>query len=264
MPLFRNANLYRRRNALIPSGASLAGGALVLLALIVGVLHFAAPDLLTAVVTPAWRVGNGASGAIETLFAPLTNSAELMRERDQLMRENLALAETNRTLRTQAEDLKRLLGDRTEAVSGIPAGVLARPPVSAYDTLVVGAGARQGVSVGAYAYGPGGVPLGTVDSVSGATTRISLFSTGGRVTEGWVGEKRVPISLTGRGGGAFEATLPRESEIAVNDVVFVPGPGALPIGTVVRIDSNPSSPRAVIHIAPYADLFSLTWVEIAH
>ncbi len=183
----------------------------------------------------------------------------LTRERDELLRDNLALTEENRTLRARLTDVQGFLLESGR----IRAGVFARPPVAPYDTVLVGAGRTAGVVAGAYVYGPGGVPLGTVDTVAEGTSRIALFSTGGRSTLGWVGDTRIPLTLTGRGGGAFLATLPRESGVVVHDVVYVPGPGALPIGTVVRIDSDPSAPRDTVFIAPYANLFSLTWVDIA-
>ncbi len=216
-----------------------------------------------ALTTPLWRAGGVATDALHGMTLLFGNSAGLARERDQLQNENRALMETNRTLSASVADLERLLGSRTEGEKRVVAGVLARPPVIPYDTLIVDVGSQAGVHAGAFAFGPGGVPLGTVAQVGPTSSHIELFSTGGRVTEGWVGEKRLPITLTGRGGGAFEATLPRDSGIAVDAVVYVPGPGALPIGTVVRIDSNPSSPRDTVHIAPYANVFSLTWVELA-
>lgn len=231
-------------------------------ALLVALLHFFAPDALTLIATPAWKVGDALSSGIEHATAPFGNAVALARDRDRLIAENMAANEENRMLRAKTTDLERLLGGRAAAPESILAGVLARPPVSSYDTLVVDAGSSRGVTQGAYAYGPGGTPLGTVDSVSERSSRIFLFSAGGRTIDGWVGEKRIPVTLTGKGAGAFIATMPRESQVAVNDVVYVPGPGALPIGTVVRVDADPSSPSMALRIAPYTNLFSLTWVTI--
>ncbi len=263
MPLFRNDNSYRRRNSLIPPGVFLGSGVILFFALLLVVLQFVVPGFVARSASPFWMLGNGLTGATLGATSLFGNSSELTRERNQYADENLALHEENRTLAAQIDDLKRLIGTTPETSRRILAGVLARPPVSPYDTIIVDAGSTKGVHVGAIAFGPGGVPLGTMANVTDVSARIELFSTGGRTTEGWVGDTRVPITLTGKGAGVFEATLPRDSGVALNAVVYVPGPGALPIGTVVRIDSNPSSPRDIIHIAPYANLFSLTWVEIA-
>jgi cell shape-determining protein MreC len=263
MPLFRNANPYRRRTALLASGSFLASAVLGVLVLLIVLLQLFAPSVLTSAAAPFWQLGNGITNAFAAGTSVFGNAGELTRERDQLASENLALAEANRALVARDADLTALIGPAAPTERRILAGVLARPPVAPYDTLVVDAGAAKGVTEGAFAYGPGGVPLGTVANVSNTSSRIALFSTGGRATEGWVGDARVPITLTGRGAGAFTATLPRDSGVAVNAVVYVPGPGALPIGTVVRINSDPSAPRDTVSIAPYVNLYSLTWIEIA-
>jgi cell shape-determining protein MreC len=197
------------------------------------------------------------------LSAYFLDRRTLADDRDRLTAENNALRSANRALATQVTDVTRLVGGRTEAAHRILAGILARPPVTPYDTLVLDRGEEDGVVVGSIVYAPGNVPLGTIESSTKKTARAALYSAGGRITEGWIGEKRVAISLVGHGAGTFSATLPRESMAQVGDTVYIPGPGALPIGTIVRIDTNPSSPSDTIHISPFTNLFSLTWVEVS-
>jgi hypothetical protein len=259
MPLSRTGSSYRRRNVLVPGGPFVIYAALVVIAAIVFVLNVFFPGAMMTVAAPVWNAGNAVSTAIGTVTAPFLNNATLVGERDRLALENLALNEENRTLRARIADQ----GGFLLGTGRVRAGVLARPPVSPYDTLGVSLPPGTGIALGSTAYGPGGVPLGTLEVISGSYGRVGLYSSGGRETEGWVGEKRIPITLVGRGGGAFSATLPRESGALMNDVVYVPGPGALPIGSIARIDSDPSAPRAIVHIAPYVNLFSLTWVELA-
>ena len=59
--------------------------------------------------------------------------------------------------------------------SGIIAGIVARPPASPYDTLVLSAGSEEGVTLGMEAFGAGGVPLGVVSSVLANFSRVTLF-----------------------------------------------------------------------------------------
>ena len=66
----------------------------------------------------------------------------------------------------------------------------------------------------------------------------------------------------GAGGGAMQASLSRSAGVVVGDVVFAPGPGMLPIGTVTRIDSDPSASGVTLRIMPALNPFSLTWVEL--
>lgn len=222
-----------------------------------------APETLVSVATPLWKSGAYVSQKTHGLFSVFYASSDLMRQRDMLADENLSLTNTNRALTTQLADITRLVGTRQESARHILAGVLARPPLSPYDTLTLDVGSSAGIQHGAFVFGPGNVPIGTIVLVTNHTSRVSLFSSPGTVTDGWVGDKRLPVTLTGASAGAFTATLARASGVAVNDVVYIPAGGALPIGTIVQIDTDPSSPHDEVHIVPYTNIFSLTWVEVA-
>ena len=60
----------------------------------------------------------------------------------------------------------------------------------------------------------------------------------------------------------MSASLARSASVVVGDTVFGPGPGMLPIGTVARIDDDPSSPSLTLHIMPKINLFSVSWVVV--
>jgi cell shape-determining protein MreC len=187
----------------------------------------------------------------------------LERERDAAVAAQNALTEQNRTLSAKVADLTALLGSRTEAPPGIVAAVLARPPVSPYDELVLDAGEAEGVREGAAVYGNGGVPLGIVASVTAHAARVALYSAPGRETPALAGAARVPFTLVGAGAGAFTASVPRDAGVAVGDALYAGGAGSIPIGTVAAVDSDPSSPSAAIRIDPVANPFSITWVTVA-
>lgn len=252
----------RRRNTLLAPGSGKWILAVIAVICILFILRAFFPGVITSLASPFWRTGAAATETSGSIAAFFGDKALLAQERDALQREVSALKEQNATLAARTIDLERLLGGRTEASPGILAGVLMRPPVSPYDTLVVDQGAAAGVLVGKRVQGAGGVPLGVVESVSDRSARVLLYSAPGKVTEGWVGVSRTPVSLEGASAGAFRTSVPRERVVAVGEEVYLPGPGAVPIGTVVRVDTDPSSPRAVIHIRPRTSPFSLTWVTI--
>jgi len=145
---------------------------------------------------------------------------------------------------------------------GVVAGVVARPPESPYDSLVLAAGSNAGVALGMEAFGLGGVPIGVVSSILADFSRVTLFSAPGMNTAGWVGRAHLPLTIVGVGAGAMNAAAARPAGIAIGDTVFAPGPGMLPIGTVVRIDSDPSSPSVTLRIQPALNLFSVSWVTV--
>jgi cell shape-determining protein MreC len=191
------------------------------------------------------------------------SKASLRADRDRLTSENGTLAAQNASLASQVADLTALLGTRTEPAKGILARVLARPPVAPYDVIIVDQGTTAGVSVGAIAQGPGGTPIGTVGEADESQSRIALFSTSGLTHDGWVGASHIPVTVTGAGAGAFRAEVPKQAGVVAGDTVFLAAAGALPIGTVVQIETDPSSPSVDLDVRPYVNPFSLTWVTVS-
>lgn len=252
---------FVKRNVLFPHGLRPLPVIVVVLVVAVLLLRVTAPGWFVTLVSPLWRASSLASGAVADVSALAKNPGTLTRELADARAENAALLNTNATLAGQVEELQKLLGARTTPVPGMLASVLTRPPMSPYDTLVVDEGEESGVSVGVVVTGPGGAPLGTVSTVMRNSARITLYSSPGIETLAWVGKERIPVTLSGVGGGAFETNAPRDADISVGDAVYVGG--AVSIGGVVRVDRDPSSPIATLRIQAAINPFSLMWVVIA-
>ena len=190
------------------------------------------------------------------------DTAELARENETLRDANAAFTLENDALREKLDSIEGLAGEGR----GIIAGIVARPPTSPYDVLVLSAGSDAGVALGQRAFSlpagkaEGGVPFGTVSSVFTGFSRVTLFSAPGVSTDGWVGTDNLPLVIKGVGAGALSAFAPRSANITEGDVVSVLGPGKLPIGVVVRVDSDPASPSVTLRIMPAYNLFSVGWV----
>ena len=232
---------------------------------IIFLVRFFAPNFFWNIFEPLYRGADSASSVSHAFFSSFGDVAFLSMKNEQLVNENAALASENRALSTKMESLAALLspsGSGKSAVSGILAGVIARPPESPYDTLVLSEGSDAGIVVGMEVFGAGGVPLGIVSSVLPSFSRATLFSAPGTMTHGWIGQAHVPLTIEGVGAGAMNATIARSANIVVGDVVYVPGPGALPIGSVTRIDDDPAAPEVVLRVLPAINLFSVTWVIV--
>ena len=245
---------FSRRRNILPAGthvAFLVAGACVVVLLI---LRFFFPGVLTTLATPFWQVGS----AISSSLLVFENTQTLAREHRELTAQFEALQNENLSLKTSLKDIGLLEREDGDIV----AGVLARPPLSPYDVLVVNRGTRDGVVVGALTYAKGGVPVGVVADASAMSSRIALFSSAGYVTEGWVGEAQLPVTFVGEGAGTFSSHVPRESEILAGDLVYVAGGGARPIGVVSEVKSEASSPEAELRIRPFVSPFSIPWVVI--
>jgi len=247
-----------KRNALL-SSTNFSWGAFALIFVVFFLLlRLFAPNFFWNIFTPVFQTSDALANQSHTFFSSFGDTAELVLQNEKLMNENSALANENQALLQKMNSLSGLsLDDR-----GITAGVVARPPTSPYDTLVLASGSDAGVTVGMEAFGEGGVPLGIISSVSADFSRVTLFSAPGIVTSGWVGKANLPVTIKGAGAGAMQASVSRSAGITVGDVVFAPGPGMLPIGGVVRVDSDPTSPSVVLRIMPALNLFSTTWVTV--
>lgn len=238
-------------SGLLTTSRVLLAGLFVVL-LILASVRMIFPDSFALITKPLFASGELLTG----LVGGKLDSSE--RERDELLR---ALADEKAKYASLEASYKEVTGFSPE-VTGLLVGVIARPPVSPYDVLVVSAGERTGVSVGMVAYTRANIPVGTVEQVGDTSARILLYSAPERVTEGWIGEAKVPVSLVGRGSGAFVGELSKEVAVVVGDGVFIPGPGGQLIGHVVRVDSSPSSPSVVVQIRPLGNPFSITWVKL--
>lgn len=226
-------------------------------------MRIAFPDTFASLLSPLWRTGEGATTGVGKVEAFFADKVTLTTERNRLQSENEGLANESRILRARLQDLTVLLGARTESGTDILAGVLARPPISPYDVLVVDQGTEHGVVAGALVFGNGGVPLGTVAATTYRASRVLLYSAPGRETSAWIGSTRIPVMLVGEGSGAFRTRAPREASVLVGDEIYVAGPGALPIGIVREVVTDPSATQARVHIRPVVNPFSIPWVTIS-
>ncbi|MDO8742140.1 MAG: rod shape-determining protein MreC [bacterium] len=257
--------LTRRSNAIFSPESFSWGVAALMFVLIVFLVRFFAPNFFWNLFAPLYRGADSVAAAGHGFVSSFGDAATLSSKNELLASENAALASENRALLVKVSSLSALLSSTTSgktAVSGILASVIVRPPESPYDTLVLSEGIDAGVTVGMEVFGAGGVPIGAISSVLPEYSRVTLFSAPGMVTHGWVGYAHVPLTIEGAGGGAMSATLARSANVAVGDVVYVPGPGALPIGSVTRIDDDPAAPEVVLRIIPAVNLFSVTWVML--
>ena len=252
-----------KRNALL-SSRSLSWGAFALIFSILALLvRLLAPNLFWQASAPLFRVADAFSTGTHVFLSGFSDTAQLAQTDEKLVNENITLAAENQTLTQKFLEVSALLGTvPPKSGSGILAAVLARPPESPYDTLVLAAGEKEGVTAGMEAFGQGGVPLGVVSAVLVDFSRVTLFSAPGMVTSGWVGHGAVPISLLGTGGGSMSASVARAAGIVPGDTVFAPGPGMLPVGSISRVDGDSLSPAVTLRIVPAVNPFEVAWVEL--
>lgn len=253
-----------RRNALLSPenlswGVYALGAALALLT-----FRFIAPNAFWSVLAPVLSSAARASETSHQFLSSFGDRAMLALENEQLTKQNTVLEVENQMLEERLATTAALSSPRSRQVV---ARVLARPPVSAYDTLILDAGTDDGVAVGDAAFALAssasdqGVPVGYVSWASRDFSRVTLFSAPGIESPAWVGEKKNALMVLGQGGGAFTAVVPRDVTVSVGDPIYI-GPLMQRVGTVLRIDSDPSSPSVVLQIAPLVNPFNMSDVAL--
>lgn len=254
----------RRRysNGFVPGSGSFTGAVVILVIVILMAIRLALPGVWHSITVPLWKAGQSLSSHLPG-GGTVESRATLKKERDTYAAQVAALSNQNAALSAKVSGLTKLLGTRTEPAPGIVASVLARPPVAPYDVLIIDQGVEDGVALGALVTGNGGTPIGTIGQADATQSRVTLFSTHGIQTAGWAGDSRIPVTLTGAGAGAFTASVPKAAGVKEGDGVYIASSGAYPVGTVVKIEVDPSSPTVSLDVRPYANPFSLDWVTVA-
>ena len=245
-----------RRNALLSPGSFSAGTVAVGIAVFLLAVRLLLPNVFWTVLSPLYHAADAIGAGSHSFFAGFEDASVLALRNEELEKQNAALVDENRALADKAGALDAL------SPGGIAAGVVSRPPESPYDSLIVKVGSKEGVVPGMEAFGPGGVPVGVVTDVLPDFSRVLLFSSPSMTFDAWLGGKHTPIRITGGGGGSFRASLPRLAGVAQGDQVYVAAGGALPIGSVVRIDTDPSSPVVTLQIQGAVNPFTLTWLSL--
>lgn len=253
-----------KRNALFSSTNISWGAYALLFSVLILLLRLVAPNFFWIAFTPVMRVSDAFANAGHSFFSSFEDRAKLSLQNEKLLEENNMLTNENQTLAQKIRGLSSLPRD-----ANVVAGVIARPPSSPYDTLVLAGGLNEGITLGMEAFvplagkaGAVGVPIGIVSDVLADVSRVTLFSAPGVTTNGWVGEKNVPIIIAGAGAGSLRTSVARSAGIGVGDTVSVPGPGHLAIGSVTRVDSDPNSPSVTLQIRPAFNLFMVGWVVL--
>jgi cell shape-determining protein MreC len=214
---------------------------------------------------PFWGVTNfmgDVAGETRALFS----SKIALEAENQKLRETLDLvvldAYGQERLRQENTELQALLLRKPE-FSFMLGRVLAAPPLSPYDTLVIDAGTNHGVFVGMEAFTDGDFKLGVVTRVFKRSAVVTLFSSPDNTFPVLVGTSSVPANIFGVGGGNFRISLPKGVEIAVGDVVETPALQPEYVGVVEAISRPEGSSLQTLFVKTPFSIAKLRWVYLA-
>jgi len=216
------------------------------------------PNLFTAIARPFWRI------EFSLLNGQLRSTESLLSEKEDLIRKlevaNLR-TQTASIIMIENDQLKSLMG-RASSTDMILSAVLRMPPNAPYDELLIDAGTDYDFKVDNMIYAAENVPVGKIVEVLSHSSKVRLFSSPGQKFEVLIGNNRIRATALGRGGGQYEAELPRDSVIAEGDSVSIPSLTTNLYGVVDKVISDPSDPFETILFSAPIDLYKIRWVLV--
>ncbi len=212
---------------------------------------------------PLWRTEALLVRPLNALLSPFHSKAALVEENSllkaKLEEQSLRLLEMENTKRENRE-LRELIG-RSSTERMVVASVLKRPSEVPYDTLLIDAGRSEGISVQNEVF-VDGVPIGVVREVFSHSATVLLFSSPGTTRDVLVGDTHTAVTATGRGGGNFEARIPREISVAVGDAVELPGLSAGQLAVIESTYDKPTDSFVTVLFKLPVNLRQLRLVEV--
>ncbi len=235
---------------------------LFFLAILLAIFYFFFPSffssVFTSLVRPFWNIertvkyGDG--------FVPI---ADIIKENEELKKkistnENRYVGTAS--LISENNELKSMMG-RAESTKTVLAEILKKPPFSAYDTFILDIGQNKGIEKGALVYALGNIPIGEIAEVSGGSSKVRLYSSDGQRFDVLIGPNNIEAVAVGRGGGAFETSLPRDAKINKGDAVSIP---SLNNNFVANVDdiAISSQPFSKIFFRQPLNIYEQRWVLV--
>ncbi len=139
------------------------------------------------------------------------------------------------------EELRTLLGATRE--ERIAAGVVARPPYTPYDTLILDQGSAVGVQEHAPVFLGSGLAVGYVRSTTDESALVTLFSSPGVETSVYIFGPDIFAHAYGVGGGVVRIDIPQGIALTQGDLVILPSLDSGVLGTIDAVESTPTGPE---------------------
>lgn len=172
-------------------------------------------NIFAPVLVTEEKLEEGASLASKHLVSKRSLIKENQELRNEIDKINTMLLDFEIT-KTENSKLRDLVGGFDDIGNYNVAKVISRPPISFYDTLVVDLGEEDGIYVGQKIYVNNTIVIGEVLEVYKNSSLVSLYSTPEKETRVTILPSNTVATLVGRGGGSYEASVPR-------DLVITPG-----------------------------------------
>ncbi len=167
---------------------------------------------------------------------------------------------TLRYITKENDELRSLL--HASSSPRILAGVIARPPDTPYDILILDRGTDDGIVQHAPVFQGNGHAIGYVHRVFPHTAFVTLFSTPGAESTVYIYGPNIFSTAYGEGGGVIHLSVPQGIAIQKGDLVVLPSHDTGLIGTIDAIQSVPSEPEQHAYVTFMTPLQSMRLVSV--
>ena len=217
---------------------------------------------IIALAVPVWRADN-------ILARSLRSGVDLFQTKRTLVAENATLRERLSSLEMEllaisqesvSESTLLALAGRGEKQDNLVVAVLAHPPQTPYDVIIVDAGSNHSVALDWKAYLPEGPALGVVSEVFSNKARVKLFSAVGEETNAVLERSSLPVTLVGRGGGDFKLIIPRDVNVEKGDKIFSPEIDSHLLAIVEEVSLEPTDSFKEVLAKSPTNVFTLRLV----
>ncbi len=188
---------------------------------------------------------------------------ELLRYTQELEQEVAAsqgVAATLAYITAENTELRNLLS--ASSSPQIVAGVLARPPYTPYDTIVLDKGSEDGIVEYAPVYHGKGIALGYVHAVFPHMSYVTLFSSPGVESTVYIFGANLFTTAYGEGGGVVHLSVPQGVPLTRGDAVVLPSLHTGTLGTVDEIQSIATEPEQHAYVTLGVPLQSIRIVSV--
>lgn len=215
---------------------------------------------------PFWSIRDSVALHYQSVATALSSKSSLEAENAhlrQVLSEVALEAYSRDQLRVENDQLKEMLGRKSEYTFTL-GRILASPPISPYDTLLIDIGDSQGVFVGMPAFSQGDFKVGEVTRVWSKTALVTLYSAPNTQLTVMVSTSSIPAVAWGIGGGNIRAILPRGVTIKEGNLVSIPAISPSYAGTVDAIDRPEGSSLEAIYIRLPFDVYKESWLYLGN
>lgn len=188
----------------------------------------------------------------------------LIHERDALQEKLIAVQGAlldMKRLQEENQELRRQLNVIDQEQSFVTVRVLAHAHDSAYNGIIIDAGADDGIVAGDHITVFGTVLLGTVVEVFPQTARVELYTDPMVQHDVRLPVQEISLQSTGRGSGSIQFEIPREIAVAEGDYILDHNTSFI-IGVIHTSLSDPREPLQTVLGRVPVNVEHLQWVQV--